>query len=192
MGAQKNVGAQKQKMWEPKNKQARKPRSYASLKLRPSSDSLTYLLTMVKCRATSVAKNVGANKKTKMWEPKKCGSHLRRGFPLPDEQLLLSHQVGSDHHHQMAFRIFITYPGFSAVRRSQHQISVSLDRYRGFVDHGMSYVFCKLLPTALRLRFPNYIFAKYIFAKCTRLTHLLSFASLSDMKQQTNVQAAQF
>ena len=38
------------------NKQARKPRSYASLKLRPSSDLLTYSLTRVKCRATSVAK----------------------------------------------------------------------------------------------------------------------------------------
>ena len=36
-------------------KQARKPRSYASLKLRPS-DSLTHLLTRVKSRATSVAK----------------------------------------------------------------------------------------------------------------------------------------
>ena len=34
-------------------KQARKPRSYASSKLRPS-----HLLTRVKCRATSVAKNV--------------------------------------------------------------------------------------------------------------------------------------
>ena len=32
-----------------------KPRSYASLKLR-LTDSLTYLLTGVKCRATSVAK----------------------------------------------------------------------------------------------------------------------------------------
>ena len=37
-------------------KQARKPRSYASLKLQ-LTDSLTYLLTRVKCRATSVAKN---------------------------------------------------------------------------------------------------------------------------------------
>ena len=35
-------------------KQARKPRSYASLKLW-LTDSLTYLLTRVKCRATSVA-----------------------------------------------------------------------------------------------------------------------------------------
>ena len=35
--------------------QARKPRSYASPKLRPTH-SLTYLLTGVKCRATSVAK----------------------------------------------------------------------------------------------------------------------------------------
>ena len=34
-------------------KQARKPRSYVSLKLRP----LTYSLTGVRCRATSVAKN---------------------------------------------------------------------------------------------------------------------------------------
>ena len=39
-----------------KRKQARKPRSYASPKLR-LTDSLTYLLTGVKCRATSVAKN---------------------------------------------------------------------------------------------------------------------------------------
>ena len=38
-------------------KQARKPRSYASLKLRPTH-LLTYLLTRVKCRATSVAKKV--------------------------------------------------------------------------------------------------------------------------------------
>ena len=37
------------------NQQARKPRSYASLKLRPTH-LLTYLLTRVKCRATSVAK----------------------------------------------------------------------------------------------------------------------------------------
>ena len=37
--------------------QARKPRSYASLKLR-LTDSLTDLLTRVKCRATSVAKNL--------------------------------------------------------------------------------------------------------------------------------------
>ena len=37
--------------------QARKPRSYASLKLRPS-DSLTHLLTRVKSRATSVAKKL--------------------------------------------------------------------------------------------------------------------------------------
>ena len=36
-------------------KQARKPRSYASPKLRPTH-SLTHLLTGVKCRATSVAK----------------------------------------------------------------------------------------------------------------------------------------
>ena len=36
--------------------QARKPRSYASPKLRPTH-SLTDLLTGVKCRATSVAKN---------------------------------------------------------------------------------------------------------------------------------------
>ena len=36
-------------------KQARKPRSYASPKLR-LTDSLTDLLTGVKCRATSVAK----------------------------------------------------------------------------------------------------------------------------------------
>ena len=36
-------------------KQARKPRSYASSKLR-LTDSLTDLLTGVKCRATSVAK----------------------------------------------------------------------------------------------------------------------------------------
>ena len=38
-------------------KQARKPRSYASPKLCPLTHSLTYLLTGVKCRATSVAKN---------------------------------------------------------------------------------------------------------------------------------------
>ena len=38
-------------------KQARKPRSYASPKLRPTH-SLTHLLTGVKCRATSVAKNM--------------------------------------------------------------------------------------------------------------------------------------
>ena len=38
-------------------KQARKPRSYASLKLRPTH-LLIYLLTRVKCRATSVAKNI--------------------------------------------------------------------------------------------------------------------------------------
>ena len=38
------------------NKQAPKPRSYASPKLCPLTDSLTYLLTGVKCRATSVAK----------------------------------------------------------------------------------------------------------------------------------------
>ena len=38
-----------------KIKQARKPRSCASLKLRPTH-LLTYLLTRVKCRATSVAK----------------------------------------------------------------------------------------------------------------------------------------
>ena len=41
--------------FEEENKLA-KPRSYASLKLR-LTDSLTYLLTGVKCRATSVAKN---------------------------------------------------------------------------------------------------------------------------------------
>ena len=39
------------------SKQARKPRSYASPKLR-LTHSLTHLLTGVKCRATSVAKNV--------------------------------------------------------------------------------------------------------------------------------------
>ena len=39
-------------------KQARKPRSYASLKLR-LTDSLTDLLTGVKCRATSVANKKG-------------------------------------------------------------------------------------------------------------------------------------
>ena len=37
--------------------QARKPRSYASSKLR-LTHSLTYSLTGVKCRATSVAKNL--------------------------------------------------------------------------------------------------------------------------------------
>ena len=37
-------------------KQASKPRSYASSKLRPT-DWLTHLLTWVKCRATRVAKN---------------------------------------------------------------------------------------------------------------------------------------
>ena len=37
-------------------KQASKPRSYASSKLRPT-DWLTHVLTWVKCRATSVAKN---------------------------------------------------------------------------------------------------------------------------------------
>ena len=37
--------------------QARKPRSYASPKLRPT-DLPTYLLTGVKCRATSVAKKL--------------------------------------------------------------------------------------------------------------------------------------
>ena len=39
-------------------KQARKPRSYASLKLQPTH-LLTYLLTRVKCRATSVARKIG-------------------------------------------------------------------------------------------------------------------------------------
>ena len=38
------------------NKQARKPRSYASPKLCPLNDLLNDLLTGVKCRATSVAK----------------------------------------------------------------------------------------------------------------------------------------
>ena len=38
-------------------KQARKPRSYASPKLCPPTYLLTHLLTGVKCRATSVAKN---------------------------------------------------------------------------------------------------------------------------------------
>ena len=38
-------------------KQARKPRSYASPKLCPLNHLITYLLTGVKCRATSVAKN---------------------------------------------------------------------------------------------------------------------------------------
>ena len=38
-------------------KQARKPRSYASPKLCPPTHLLTDLLTGVKCRATSVAKN---------------------------------------------------------------------------------------------------------------------------------------
>ena len=42
--------------WVEPTKQARKPRSYASSKLR-LTDSLTHLLTGVKCRATSVAKN---------------------------------------------------------------------------------------------------------------------------------------
>ena len=37
--------------------QARKPRSYASSKLRPT-DRLTDSLTGVKCRATSIAKNM--------------------------------------------------------------------------------------------------------------------------------------
>ena len=41
----------------PPIKQARKPRSYASLKLRPS-DLLTHSLTRVKSRATSVAKKL--------------------------------------------------------------------------------------------------------------------------------------
>ena len=40
-----------------KFEQARKPRSYASPKLCPLTHSLTDLLTGVKCRATSVAKN---------------------------------------------------------------------------------------------------------------------------------------
>ena len=42
------------------NKQARKPRSYASPKLWPTH-LLTYSLTGVKCRATSVAKNIDIN-----------------------------------------------------------------------------------------------------------------------------------
>ena len=47
-------------------KQARKPRSYASPKLCPPTHSLTHLLTGVKCRATSVAKNnLWNNKKPK-------------------------------------------------------------------------------------------------------------------------------
>ena len=43
-------------------KQARKPRSYASLKLR-LTDLPTHLLTRVKSRATSVAKNVPCGEK---------------------------------------------------------------------------------------------------------------------------------
>ena len=43
-------------LWEKRKQQARKPRSYASPKLR-NYDWLTDLLTGVKCRATSVAKN---------------------------------------------------------------------------------------------------------------------------------------
>ena len=47
-------------------KQARKPRSYASPKLRLTY-RLTYLLTGVKCRATSVAKNNTTNTKLSLF-----------------------------------------------------------------------------------------------------------------------------
>ena len=53
-GAVAKKGRPTKKRSQGKNKLA-KPRSYASLKLR-LTDSLTYLLTRVKCRATSVAK----------------------------------------------------------------------------------------------------------------------------------------
>ena len=46
-----------------KLKQARKPRSYASPKLCPLNHLITYLLTGVKCRATSVAKKVLGQKR---------------------------------------------------------------------------------------------------------------------------------
>ena len=52
-------------VWAPTHppiKQARKPRSYASPKLCSLNDWLTYLLTGVKCRATSVAKKCNVNK----------------------------------------------------------------------------------------------------------------------------------
>ena len=41
-----------------------------------------------------------------------------------------------------------------------------------------SYIFWKLWPTAFRRWFTKRIFPKCIFPKCTRLTHLLSLASL--------------
>ena len=45
------------------------------------------------------------------------------------------------------------------------------------VDHGMSFIFWKLWPTAFRLRFAKCIFPMCTFVKW--LTHLLSFGSLS-------------
>ena len=80
--------------------------------------------------------------------------------------------------------ISITYPGQLVgwfVSGSHFQISTVS------ADHGTWYIFWKLWPTAFRLLFPKLIFLKYIFwkcilcknifAMCTRLTHLLSFAS---------------
>ena len=77
-----------------------------------------------------------------------------------------------------------TYPGQLVgwfVSGSHFQISTVS------ADHGTWYIFWKLWPTAFRLLFPKLIFLKYIFwkcilcknifAMCTRLTHLLSFAS---------------
>ena len=40
-------------------------------------------------------------------------------------------------------------------------------------NHGTSYIFWKLWPTAFRFRFPKCIFCQYIFANCTMLMLLL-------------------
>ena len=54
---------------------------------------------------------------------------------------------------------------------------VSLDRYRALVEHGILYIFWKLLLSAFKLGFPKCIFSKCILRSVPGFTHLLSFAS---------------
>ena len=84
-------------------KQARKPRSYASPKLR-LTDSLTHLLTGVKCRATSVAKN--------------------RKYVYPENNLLESLHIKFQYLAQRVKRSFGKRPAFGTFLKQSNQKSL--------------------------------------------------------------------
>ena len=74
-------------------------------------------------------------------------------------------------------------------------LSASLDSHGEFVDHGISYIFWKLRPTSFIFGFPKCIcreciFPKYVFAKCTRLTHLLKPCEFILLHLQVNNRSA--